>query len=353
MPRLLPPDALHTPSTKTRWAALAALAALAAPFATGLAIDAAPASLTQQTTAFAWDAEALASGAEPARTDLAALLTGTETPLGAQVTGNVGDDAFTLTAAWEPGATVTEIRLDHYRDHHGEGLRIGIAAHTATATGEHCLALAVAGLDTALGDTLLRTCVRTDAQTQNETYPGRGDPDPAAWEPGHLFITQTAELAPATTGEHLVDYFGLGTDPGDPDQTGLWGPHWWQPMDHRTEAHGWRRSCGDPEPAATIPAPPVEGMEGPGLPIPACVPIHRGIGTASSPLHSFATAPFTTYGPTPLSAWTRYNDTAAQPTGLTVAAAADLRTCDTAIDRCHTGVGGDWIESLLGTAPDQ
>lgn len=347
MPRLLPPHALDAPSTAPRWAALAALAALAAPFATGLAVDAAPASLTQQTTGFTWDAEALAAGAEPARADLAALLTTAAAPRGAQVTGSADGDAFTLTAAWEPGATVTAIRLDHYTDHHGEGLRIGIAARTATGTGEHCLALAVEGLDTALGETSLRTCVRTDAQTQNDTYPGRGDTEPAGWEPGHLFVTQTAELTPTTTGGHLVDYLGLAHDPGDAHDTGLWGPHWWQPMGHRTEAHGWHRSCEAPDPVATIPAPPVPDMEPTALPIPACVPIHQDFAADPRTHYGFATAPFTTDAPTPLSAWTRYNDAAAQPTELTVAAVADLRTCETAIDRCHTDTGGDWLNDLL------
>ncbi len=346
------------PSLKARWAALAALAALAAPFAISAAHDALPAALTQQTTEFTWDADAIAAADAPVDTRLTALLADPESPRGAKVRGSADGDAFTVTAVWEPGVTVTEIRLDHYTDLHGEGLRIGLAAETTTHTGEHCLAVAVTGLDTAIGDTSLRTCARTDAQTQNDTYPGRGENfDNGKWHPGHLFLTQTAQVTPATTSEHLVEYLGIGANPGDAYESGLWGPNWWQPMDYSPYNELWRWSCDQPDPTVALDddptygeqyAPPLAETEPPALPIPACAPINHEGSMNPQSFVSFSTAPFTATAPSPLSAWARYNDAGGRSQPLRIATAADLRTCDAAMDRCHTDTGADWLDAMLG-----
>ncbi|GAB3658570.1 hypothetical protein [Glycomyces tarimensis] len=338
MPRLLPLDALEPRPPTLRRLMVTALVLLTLPATANITQNALPTEPVQQTERIEWETETI--GADGA----------------AQLTGSLDGFPVTVTATWDPGLRLTAVRLEHYTDEHGTGLRLGATAftHTRSGDGEQCLHLTATG-PTDIGDTQLDTCARTDGQTQDDTHPHR-DKEPADhWLPEHLYTTQTATVATEASAPTLIDHFAIGANAGDSYDTGLWGPHWWEPMDYGPHNESWQWSCDQAEATEALENDPRYGekrnppiTDTPPLLIPRCVPIeHRGSQNPQSH-YWFWTAPFTTDTAAPLSAWVRYNDATALPQPLRLSVLADLRTCDTEPEHCHTDAGLDWMTDLLG-----
>jgi hypothetical protein len=338
-------------SVRTKWiAALAALAvALAAVFWNDLRGLVPTASDRSD-----WDAA-----------DLAAAPPAEAVGLGDGIDDRGGSAQLTATGAvidlvWEADLAVTAVRFESYEDAFGTGLRFAVAADTATEGGPHCLN---ARITTGDGPVLLQSCVRGDRHGPPDMAAFLGKEDEDGWRADHLFLTQTANLDPAAIP--MVDYYGLGFDTGDADESGLWGPNsWWPQPDlppecgtdpglmlrlddlHLTDRYA------DPaehtglaetahEQTAAFPA---EDR----LLLSACVPVGTGIGGDVA-----AVEPFTATGPVPLSRWAQFNAASAGPQPLRTAVAVDLRTCDAdSTDRCSSDGTGDGPPRNSGTASD-
>ncbi len=376
MPRLLPPGALDAPSTKARWAALAALSlcALAAwPPAWAGIYDTARGLIPSTGQSYTWDAPEVA--AAPPAADTADLLAGLAEPEDAHTrTLTVPNEDLAMDLAWEAPLAVGEVRLETYTDAYGTGLRLGIATDTTTAEDTGCVS---AHLHAPAGTTTLQTCTRTDRHEPVDMAAFLGKEADEGWTPDKLFITQTANLDPLdhdTTTQ--IDYYGFGVDLGDSYDSGLWGPHWTWPMMgenyqhcddldllvqiedlHLTARHG--------DPAEQRRAQPTVHDSRPAFPsenrllTPACVPVVDQGGMNPQTFQRFAAEPFQKDTATPLAGWSRYNaaTTAAQP--MRTAVVVDVRSCDTTADHCtadreidersfNNGPGGDWLDALLG-----
>ncbi|MCD0445133.1 hypothetical protein LO763_16065 [Glycomyces sp. A-F 0318] len=349
MPRLLTPRALGGPLLWPRWAVIAAAAALALVPAARLAADVTPVAFFQEADRFDWDADQIQAAIGAPASHLTDRLPDGTDARGAALTAHVDGEPLVVAAAWDRDLTVTAIRVETYTDRHGAGLRLGVTAWADTAEKTRCLAAAVIGDPVRdSGDTIVSLCLRADNQPQADTYPGRGDTGDTDWEPTHLYLSQTAELIPATTDAMLFDYIGIGADTGDPYESGLWRT-WWSPMDYGEPYGRWRWSCGADTPIVDLTAdpdygsglaPPVADAPAPPLPVSACAPIADAPGR-------FSTGPFIAAEAAALSGWTRYNDaTLGRPQPLQLAFVADLRTCDTAPGRCHTDTGPEWMREL-------
>ncbi|GAA1690742.1 hypothetical protein GCM10009830_43060 [Glycomyces endophyticus] len=359
MPPLLTADRF---TLRERWTAVLAAAALALAgvYGTGL-WEAARALASASADRHDWSGADLA--AAPAAADAGALAGGIDGPT---ASAHLTAPGLSLDLVWETYLEVTAVRAETYEDVHGTGIRVAVAATTATEGGPHCLNARAA---TAAGPTLLQACVRGDRHEPPDTAVLPGDGEDGPWRPDDVFITQTANLDPAGF-EPLIDYFGLGFDTGNPYDSRLWGPNAWWPQHqpppecatdpglvqrlhdlHLTDryadpaAHAW---TFETVPTAA-PAFPVEDR----LVLPACLPVGTDHGTGT-----VAFEPFTDPGPVPLARWAEFNAAGADPQPLRTVVAFDARTCDTAAAACssdtagsgpalNTGAVSDWLPGLL------
>jgi hypothetical protein len=326
-----------TPSdTPRRLTALtiAVMAAVLTTEAITTALHHLPAALTQQRHTTQYGPETLnAHTGEPA-TALAALLTD-QPALGTTIHDTLDNRDYTIELAWNTTATPTDVRVEFYNDHHGTGIRLGL---TATAdTGPGCIAAELTEPDTA--PLVLHTC--HDTARQPQVRPGLN------WTPDHLFVLQHVTLDVGPT-ELLVDHLGIGLDFGDAYDSGIWGSTYWEPwtvLDEMNSYHEWC-AIGTPVPLNTDGLPPA--LANTEATFPACATINSLGSMDPQTHHRTEAASFTATGTTGLSQWTRYNDTADQPHRMRLAAVADLRTCDTAPDRCHADTGSTWLRQLTG-----
>ncbi|GAB3233940.1 hypothetical protein GCM10027447_30690 [Glycomyces halotolerans] len=376
MPRLLSPTTLHPAPTRARWTAVLTAAAIMTAWNFGWHDTLRGALTPTSSHTYAWNTDDLTTA--EALTDQTELLPGIDDPTAAEArTLPVPAENLTLDLLWEPTLTITDIRLETYTDAYGTGHRLGIAAHTHTQTGPECLN---ARITTPAGETTVQTCTRSDQHPPVDMAEFLGKEESDDWSPDHLFVTQTANLDPADYSDTTqIDYYGLGLNLGDANESGLWGPNWTEPMTNLQHCdgrpHNFILAIDDlhltdqyPDPAQhrrTAPeriagspqhfAYPAEEQ----LLTPACIPVnHRG-GMNPQSFHQLATEPFQKPTSTPLSGWVRYNAATRDPQPLRTALVIDVRSCDTTPGHCtgdraidphsyNTGPGREWMRHLLG-----
>ncbi|MEV3936154.1 hypothetical protein AB0K52_09290 [Glycomyces sp. NPDC049804] len=378
MPRLLPSDALEGPPVRARWAAILAIALAATAASTDwiAAWDATRGLVPAATDRHDWDAAGLA--AAPALGDTTGLTDGIDDPAGA-ATARLEAGDVVLDLVWEAPLTLTEVRVETYTDAFGTGHRLAIGMETSTAPGTGCVNASLRAPKTAAGDaTALQYCIRADL------HEPPGEPT-GEWRPLHFFLTQTANLdaaaytdppADRANDPTLVDYFGFGFETGNAYDTGLWpnwrSPHWYRDPVCDTDP-GIYRSLDDlhltdryQDPALHgtgaeltrpgSPAYPVEGR----LVLPACTPVANDYFDDATALE-----PYADITPVPLSSWTEFNASTAEPQPLRTAVAVDVRSCDTGFRTCssdptapadpyhpaNSGAVGEWLDELLRTDP--
>ncbi|GAB4003259.1 hypothetical protein GCM10029992_44210 [Glycomyces albus] len=70
----------------------------------------------------------------------------------------------------------------------------------------------------------MQACSRADLPPRPDMAEFLGKEAEPGWKPDYLFVTQTANLQPATfDAATQVDFYGFGLDVGDSNETGLWG----------------------------------------------------------------------------------------------------------------------------------
>ncbi|MFG3342037.1 hypothetical protein [Glycomyces sp. NPDC048151] len=373
MPRLLPPDALDGPPVRARWAAILAGALAVTACGTDWAAlwDTARGLVPDRTERVEWTAADFdtAFEAEPFPGDYE----GIADPAGA-LNAQLRAEGVLLDLVWDATLTIAAVRVETYEDAYGTGHRLAIAVDSTTGDGIGCLNASLQTASTVAEDgTLLQFCNRADLHEPPGEPAGR-------WRPLDLFITQTANLDPAahtdpgvddTHTSTLVDYFGLGSETGDPYDSGLW-PGWQSPQSylapecatepgiylglddlHLTDRYGDPASRGTELAHFGAPAYPVENR----LVLPACTLVDSSFDGKT------VLEPYLDPALTPLSSWTEFNASTAEPQPLRTAVAVDVRTCDTEPRTCSSdptdpddsgysanhGTADAWLTELLRT----